>query len=71
MAFHTCKVIKTWRDPYDRGWLLTKPKEIFIKPGLTVLVGCNGAGKTTILKQGYRNPTGFRRWVKVVKNQKS
>ena len=23
-----------------------------------------------ILKDGYRNPTGFRRWVKVVKNQK-
>ena len=23
-----------------------------------------------ILKQGYRNPTGFRRWVKVAKNQK-
>ena len=22
------------------------------------------------LKQGYRNPTGFRRWVKVAKNQK-
>lgn len=49
MAFHTCKVIKTWRDPYDRGWSLTKPKEIFIKSGLTVLVGCNGAGKTTLL----------------------
>lgn len=49
MAFHTCKVIKTWRDPYDRGWSLTKPKEILINPGLTVLVGCNGAGKTTLL----------------------
>ena len=23
-----------------------------------------------LLKQGYRNPTGFRRWVKVAKNQK-
>lgn len=49
MAFHTGKVIKTWRDPYDSGWSLTKPKEILIKPGLTVLVGCNGAGKTTLL----------------------
>ena len=24
----------------------------------------------SFLKQGYRNPTGFRRWVKVAKNQK-
>ena len=24
----------------------------------------------TTLKEGYRNPTGFRRWVKVAKNQK-
>ena len=26
--------------------------------------------RTASLKQGYRNPTGFRRWVKVAKNQK-
>lgn len=41
--------IKTWRDPYDACFTPTKPKEIEIKPGLTVLVGCNGAGKTTLL----------------------
>lgn len=41
--------IKTWRDPYDAGFSPTKPKEIELKPGLTVLVGCNGAGKTTLL----------------------
>jgi len=40
---------KTWRDPYDAGFSPTKPKEIELKPGLTVLVGCNGAGKTTLL----------------------
>lgn len=41
--------IKTWRDPYDAGFSPTRPKEIELKPGLTVLVGCNGAGKTTLL----------------------
>ena len=43
-------IIKTWRDPYDAGFSPTKPKEIELKPGLTVLVGCNGAGKTTLLR---------------------
>ena len=42
--------IKTWRNPYDRGFDTTKKKEITIKSGLTVLVGCNGAGKSTLLK---------------------
>lgn len=41
--------IQTWRDPYDSGFSPTSPKEITLKPGLTVLVGCNGAGKTTLL----------------------
>lgn len=43
-------IIKTWRNPYHTGFSPTKPREIEIKPGLTVLVGCNGAGKTTLLK---------------------
>lgn len=42
-------IINTWRDPYDSGFSPTRPKQIEIKPGLTVLVGCNGAGKTTLL----------------------
>lgn len=42
--------IDTWRDPYDAGFSSTRPKQIDIKPGLTVLVGCNGAGKTTLIK---------------------
>lgn len=41
--------IKVWRNPYENGTNLTEPKEITIKPGLTVLVGCNGAGKTTLI----------------------
>lgn len=42
-------IINTWRDPYDAGFSPTRPKQIDIRPGLTVLVGCNGAGKTTLL----------------------
>ena len=42
--------IKTWRNPYDEGFSTCRKKEVEFKPGLTVLVGCNGAGKTTMLK---------------------
>lgn len=41
--------INTWRDPYDAGFTTTKPKQVSFQPGLTVLVGCNGAGKTHCL----------------------
>lgn len=41
--------IKMWRDPYGEGFNTCKKREIVIEPGLTVLVGCNGAGKTTML----------------------
>ena len=41
--------LRVWRDPYGCGVNLTKPSEIDIVPGLTVLVGCNGSGKTTLL----------------------
>lgn len=40
---------KLWKDPYDCGVDLYKKKTIEIKPGVTVLVGCNGIGKTTLL----------------------
>lgn len=46
----TSTIIKTWRDPYNAGFSPTRPKEITIKSGLTVLVGCNGVGKTTLLR---------------------
>lgn len=36
---------------YDENELLYKKKTIEIKPGITVLVGCNGIGKTTLLHQ--------------------
>ena len=41
--------LKTWRDPYDCGFNVCSRKEITFKEGLTVLVGCNGYGKTTTL----------------------
>lgn len=42
---------KIERDYYDTGSNLYKKKTIEIKPGITVLVGCNGIGKTTLLHQ--------------------
>ena len=44
------RTIKTWRDPYGMGWATTKRKEVEFKPGVTVLCGCNGIGKTTLLR---------------------
>ena len=43
------RTIKTWRDPYGEGFSTCRRREIAMNPGLTVLVGCNGAGKTTML----------------------
>lgn len=39
------------RDYYNEGFELYKKKIIEIKSGVTVLVGCNGIGKTTLLHQ--------------------
>ena len=39
------------KDYYEEGFNLYKKKTITIKPGVTVLVGCNGIGKTTLLRQ--------------------
>ena len=41
--------LKTWRDPYDDGFNVCTRKEITFEEGLTVLIGCNGYGKTTTL----------------------
>ncbi len=41
---------KLWKDPYDCGLNLYKKRIIEIRPGVTVLVGCNGIGKSTLLK---------------------
>lgn len=42
--------IKIWKDPYDTGSTLTLAKEIELKQGLSVIVGCNGSGKTTLIQ---------------------
>ena len=43
--------IQLIKDYYDKGFDLYKKKIIEIKPGVTVLIGCNGIGKTTLLHQ--------------------
>lgn len=43
-------IIKTWRDPYNIGVSLTRPTQVELNPGLTILVGCNGSGKTTLIQ---------------------
>lgn len=40
---------KLWKDPCDCGYDLWKRRTIEIENGVTVLVGCNGIGKTTLL----------------------
>ncbi len=39
------------KEPFDKGTKIFKRKFITVEPGVTVLVGCNGAGKTTMLRQ--------------------
>lgn len=39
------------REPFDKGTKIFSKKTIVVEPGVTVLVGCNGAGKTTMLRQ--------------------
>lgn len=39
------------RDYHEEGMYLYKNKTITVNPGVTVLVGCNGIGKTTFLHQ--------------------
>lgn len=43
------RVFYLWKDPYGCGFDIFKKSVIEIKPGVTVLVGCNGIGKTTLL----------------------
>ena len=37
-------------DPYDDGVRLFKRKDVVFNPGLTALIGCNGTGKSTLLR---------------------
>lgn len=40
--------INLWENPYGNGNIFEK-KSIVFNPGVTVLVGCNGIGKTTLI----------------------
>lgn len=42
---------KITRDCYDEGEYLYKKKFMTFEPGLTVLIGCNGCGKTSLMQQ--------------------
>ena len=42
---------KLEKDYYDEGYDLYEKETITINPGVTVLVGCNGTGKTTLMYQ--------------------
>lgn len=44
------RTFKTWRDPYGLGFSTCYPRQITIEKGLTVFVGCNGLGKSTLLR---------------------
>lgn len=39
------------QDPLETGVNFYKSNRITLQPGLTVLIGCNGAGKTTFINQ--------------------
>jgi len=45
------KEIKISRNPYEAKVKLYKKSTINFKPGLTVLVGCNGCGKSSLIKE--------------------
>lgn len=47
--------IKLWKDPYDTGTDFFQKNTVSLKPGVTVLVGCNGIGKTTFMKNIQEN----------------
>ena len=45
------RTFKIVREYYDDGRYLYTKKEATLEPGVTVLVGCNGCGKTTFINQ--------------------
>ena len=45
------KQFKLKRDYWDEGVYLYGKSSVTVKPGVTVLIGCNGSGKSTMLRQ--------------------
>lgn len=44
------RTFKLDREPFCKGERLFEQTKVTIEPGVTVLVGCNGTGKTTLLR---------------------
>ena len=42
--------IKLWKDPYEDDRKFFPKRAAVFTPGLTTLIGCNGVGKTTLLR---------------------
>lgn len=42
---------KIQRSPYEKGVNLYQKSKIALKPGVTILVGCNGCGKSTLIQE--------------------
>ena len=47
----TGRRFKLRRDYWDRGVYLYGRSSVTVRPGVTVLIGCNGSGKSTMLRQ--------------------
>ena len=45
------KTFNLTQEPFEKGQKMFKNGSVTINPGVTILVGCNGAGKTTMLRQ--------------------
>ena len=45
------KTFNLTQEPFEKGQKMFKNGIVTINPGVTILVGCNGAGKTTMLRQ--------------------
>lgn len=46
-----CRTFKITKDYYNEDEILYKKDEFTINPNVTVLVGCNGSGKSTMLQE--------------------
>ena len=44
------RTFKLDKDPYGENEVLYAKRKVTIEPGVTVLVGCNGTGKTTLMR---------------------
>lgn len=42
--------IKLYQNPYDEDSILFSKKSITLRSGVTILIGCNGIGKTTLIR---------------------